>query len=317
MDSDGPSSGSNTNLNWGDVALAFSFIALDAVLSLLFGLKIGTSLVTAALRCVGQLALMALVLKSVFETKNPWAVAGIACLLNILGAFETVVNRSPRRYTHMFASILLAMVTSTIPISLITTRFIMSVEPFWKPEQYIPIVGMLAGSTISGMVVSITAVLREVQENRDKLETYLAFGASRVEACIPIAQEALRIALMPTVNGMSVIGIIAIPGMMTGALLGGSSVEQAAKLQMVIMFCISASTALGSIVAITLCLGVVIDSQHRIRDDRIDNREHLVWRTRNKLGNGVIAGVTGLWDMIRKRTQPREGGEEQAGLLRD
>jgi ABC-type iron transport system FetAB permease component len=61
---------------------------------------------------------------------------------------------------------------------------------------------MLAGSTISGMVVSITAVLRKLQENRDKIETYLAFGASRVEVCIPIEQEALRIALMPSVNGM-------------------------------------------------------------------------------------------------------------------
>jgi len=61
---------------------------------------------------------------------------------------------------------------------------------------------MLAGATISAMVVSIRMVLQELQENRDKLETYLAFGASRAEACIPIAQEALRIALMPVINQM-------------------------------------------------------------------------------------------------------------------
>ena len=61
---------------------------------------------------------------------------------------------------------------------------------------------MLAGATISAMVVSITVVLQEIQENRDKLETYLAFGASRLEACTAIAQEALRIALMPAINQM-------------------------------------------------------------------------------------------------------------------
>lgn len=66
----------------------------------------------------------------------------------------------------------------------------------------VPIVGMLTGSTISGMVVALTAVLKEVQENRDKVETYLAFGASRVEASIPIAQQALYIALVPVVNQM-------------------------------------------------------------------------------------------------------------------
>ncbi|KAF8577772.1 UPF0014-domain-containing protein [Ramaria rubella] len=278
---------SSNNLGWSSLALAFSFIAFDAFISLIFGLKIGTSLVTAAIRCVVQLSLMALVLKSVFQTNNPWAVAGIACLLNILGAFETVVNRSSKRYSHMFPTVLLAMMTSTIPISLITTRFIMSADPFWKPEQYIPIVGMLAGSTISGMVVALMAVLREVHENRDKIETYLAFGASRIEASIPIAQQALLLALTPVVNQMSVIGIISIPGMMTGALLGGSSVEQAAKLQMVIMFSISASTALGSIVATVFCLAVVIDREHRLRDDKIDPREHAVWRMRDKIGNAV------------------------------
>jgi len=61
---------------------------------------------------------------------------------------------------------------------------------------------MLAGSTISGMAVVINTVLKEVIENRDKIETYLAFGASRMEASIPIAREALVTALTPTVNQM-------------------------------------------------------------------------------------------------------------------
>ena len=76
-----PSPGTKTQLTWSSIALAFSFIALDAAISFVFGLKIGTSLVTSAVRCVVQLALMALVLRSVFETNNPWAVAGIACIL--------------------------------------------------------------------------------------------------------------------------------------------------------------------------------------------------------------------------------------------
>lgn len=78
---DDPTSGSNTHLTWASISLAFTFIALDAFLSLVFGLNIGTSLVTAAVRCVLQLALMALVLKSVFQANNPWVVAGLACTL--------------------------------------------------------------------------------------------------------------------------------------------------------------------------------------------------------------------------------------------
>ena len=69
---------SNTHLTWVNVGLAFSFIVLDAVLSSTFGLRVGGSLVTAAVRCVIQLAVVGTLLQKVFETDNPWAVAGIA-----------------------------------------------------------------------------------------------------------------------------------------------------------------------------------------------------------------------------------------------
>ncbi|KAI0833562.1 UPF0014-domain-containing protein [Trametes gibbosa] len=290
-----PGPGSSTaQLSWGNVGLAFSFILLDGFLSTTFGLGVGSSLVTAAVRCIVQLSVVALILQKVFETNNPWAVAGMACLLNFMGTAETVVNKSKKRYDYMFPSVLLGMLGSTIPVSIIGTRFAMDVEPFWRPEQYIPIVGMLCGATISGIVVSVTYVLKEIYDNKDKVEMYLAFGASRFEACKPIARDALRLALTPNINQMSVIGIIAIPGMMTGAILGGSSVEQAARLQMVIMFMISSCTALSSIVVTILALGVVVDSEHRVRTDRIDTREHAIYRGRDWVIGKIVAGVKGV-----------------------
>ena len=78
---DSPSSGSKTHLTWSSIALAFSFIASNVIVSLVLGLQIGGSLVVAAGRCVIQLALLALVLRSVYESNNPWVVAGIACTL--------------------------------------------------------------------------------------------------------------------------------------------------------------------------------------------------------------------------------------------
>lgn len=61
---------------------------------------------------------------------------------------------------------------------------------------------MLAGSTVAGVVVALSVALRELHENSDKIETYLAFGASRLEACTPLAQHALVMALTPTINQM-------------------------------------------------------------------------------------------------------------------
>ncbi|EJF64890.1 hypothetical protein DICSQDRAFT_80679 [Dichomitus squalens LYAD-421 SS1] len=291
MDPGGPEQ--TTHLNWGNVGLAFSFVLLNGVLSTAFGLGVGSGLLTAAIRCVVQLSVVALILQKVFETQNSAVVAAMAILLNLMGTIETVVNKSKKRYDWMFVSVFLGMLGSTIPVSIVGARFAMGIQPFWKPEQYIPIVGMLCGSTISGIVVSVTYVLKEIYDNRDKVEMYLAFGASRFEACKPVARDALRLALTPNINQMSVIGIIAIPGMMTGAILGGSSVEQAARLQMVIMFMISSSTALASIATTILALGVVVDAQHRVRTDRIDTREHAVWRARNWALGRVVAGVRG------------------------
>jgi hypothetical protein len=76
-----------------------------------------------------------------------------------------------------------------------------------------------------------------------------------------------------------VTGIIAIPGMMSGAILGGADVQQAARLQMIIMFMITASCALACIVATLLALSVCVDSEHRIRSERIDSRHHALRRT--------------------------------------
>ncbi|KLO17111.1 UPF0014-domain-containing protein [Schizopora paradoxa] len=307
---DGPS-GERTHLTWSNVGIGLTFVVFDALVSRFFGLGVGMPLVTAAIRCIIQLSIMALVLQKIFEAGNPWGVAGIALLLNLLGTTEVVVNKAKMRFDHIFPIVFLGMICSTIPVSILGTRFAISVEPFWKADQYIPIVGMLCGATISGVVVALNYVLKELHENRDKIETYLAFGASRLEACQPVATEALRLALTPPINQMSVLGVIAIPGMMTGAILGGSSVQQAARLQMVIMFMIAASSALASIAVTVLCLLVIVDGEQRVRVERVDERKHWVWRGRDWVVGKVGEAMKNVWVALTRRK-----GEEGNGLVR-
>ena len=110
---------------------------------------------------------------------------------------------------------------------------------------------------------------------------------------------------------VSVLGIIAIPGMMTGAILGGSSVEQAARLQMVIMFMIAASSALASIAVTVLCLLVIVDSEQRVRVERVDERKHWVWRGRDWVVGKVGGVLKEVWVAVSRRK-----GEEGNGLVR-
>ncbi len=171
---------------------------------------------------------------------------------------------------------------------------------------------MLLGNGISAIGIAMNAVSTEFANNRDRIETYLAFGAGRFEAVRPLAVDALAAALLPTINQMSVIGLISIPGMMTGAIVGGKSVEQAAKLQMIVMFMISASSALATIVALWFALTTLIDDRDRVRPDRLDARKPALYRWRDHT-------VERMWNWLTsfRCCGGRERGteEERRGLL--
>jgi len=90
-------------------------------------------------------------------------------------------------------------------------------------------------------------------------------------------------------------GIISIPGMMTGAILGGADVDQAARLQMIIMFMISASSVLACIIVTLFTLSVCVDSEHRIRPDRIHMRPHVFRRASSDAVRAVVGSARRAW----------------------
>lgn len=98
---DGTGSGGGAYLTLTNVGIGLLFVIFDAVLSGVLGLGIGTSLVVAAVRCIVQLSAMSLVLGKVFDSDSVWAVAGIALVLNVLGAIEATFNKAKARYTNM------------------------------------------------------------------------------------------------------------------------------------------------------------------------------------------------------------------------
>jgi hypothetical protein len=92
-----------------------------------------------------------------------------------------------------------------------------------------------------------------------------------------------------------VTGIITIPGMMSGAILGGADVQQAAQLQMMIMFMIVASCALACIVATLLVLTVALNSEHRIRSEHIEKRHHALCRMSSSAVRAVTDAACRAW----------------------
>ncbi|CAO3685444.1 unnamed protein product [Rhizopus stolonifer] len=304
--------GGSSQLTWVNVAVASSFILVNGVISVALGLKLEKTLIIAAIRCLFQLTIMGFILEDIFKTRQPALVMLMACVLVLLGAYETVYNKSKQTYRGMFISVLLCSGISSLLIGTVGARWAMKQKPFWVPEVFIPTIGMLLGNAMSGMAVALGSCLSSVSQQKEQMETYLSFGASRWEAGKTVAIEAVRLSMLPTINQMSVIGLIAIPGMMTGQILGGAPVGNAVKYQQIIMFLISASTSLGVLCAVVSCVRVLIDSRHRLRPERIISTKSSLFQDIKQMVSATWTGGVHLFCCcLKKAKKPRQNDNEE------
>ncbi|KAI8973807.1 UPF0014 family [Mycotypha africana] len=233
------------DLSWINVGIASTFILINGIISLSLGLKLEKSLLTSSIRCIVQLTFMGYILENIFNAKNPYLVMLMTFALIFLSSCETAYNKTDWSYSGMFPSVLLSTAFSTIFIGIIGTRYAMAEKNFWLPEFFIPTIGLLLGITSGAMAVGLSTCLTKAGRQAEQIETYLSFGASRWEAGRAVAIEAIRIAMLPSINNMSVVGLITIPGAMTGQILGGAPIMNAVRYQQIATFMISATTGLA------------------------------------------------------------------------
>ncbi|TPX59550.1 hypothetical protein PhCBS80983_g02432 [Powellomyces hirtus] len=260
-------------LDWTNVATAATLILGNALVSMLFGLGLERTLIVSAIRCVVQLTIMGQILQPVFEKENPWFVAGLSALLIMISVLEIYFNRTKHRHDYMFATVLFSMVLSVVLTSAIGNAFAIRADPWWRPRTYIPTMGMLLGNSMSGMAVGLNVVMGQATENKELIELYLAYGATRWEAARPVVIQGVRTALLPVLNMMSVMGLISIPGMMTGQIMGGASIGDAVRYQQIITFMISACTTISTVASCCACVAIIFDDHDRLRLDRIHSKK--------------------------------------------
>ncbi|CAG8511577.1 1523_t:CDS:2, partial [Scutellospora calospora] len=277
----------NIPLHWWNVGVASLFIFVSGIISMWLGLRLEKSLLISSIRCVVQLTIM-----------HPVVILGVIFFLVFLGANEIVFNKSKRRHLGMYLSVLISLGLSTLVVGIIGSRFAMYQIPFWDPRVFIPTMGMLLGNCMSAIAVAVSYVLEQFSEQKEKIELYLAFGANKWEAGRPVVAEAVRLAMLPTVNAMSIIGLISIPGMLTGQLIGGAPIMDAIKYQQIIMFMISASSALGVLMSTLVCVFICIDNSHRLRLERISDSKPWVYVIRDGLTSSIKHGITRLKKVV-------------------
>jgi putative ABC transport system permease protein len=259
-------------LSYYQVALATLLIVINGAVSVLLRLGLERRLLLAAFCAVVQLLLVGLVLEWVFRLEKWYIVLAMMVMMTLV-AGSSAIGRVAIRYPGIRLHSIAAVWVASWSLAFLALGAIVQVRPWYTPQYAIPLLGMILGNTLNGVSLGLDRLGGELSGKRPEVETLLALGATRWEAARRPVQEAVRTGLTPTINSMMVVGIVSLPGMMTGQILAGTSPVEAVKYQIVIIFLIASATALGTLIAVLFGFRRLFSADHQFQSGLLSERQ--------------------------------------------
>ena len=181
-----------------------------------------------------------------------------------LVAGYNAVKRQKLKIPHLFLPITVSIFLGTV-ISMITLIFIiLKVTPWYEPQYLIPITGMMLANTMNAAALAVDRLISETQNKRWQIEAALALGVSPYKSINPVFREAFRAALMPTINTMMIVGIVQLPGMMTGQIISGAAPEQSVRYQIIIIYMLAASVTIACIAILYFMYRLLFNNEEQL-----------------------------------------------------
>ena len=253
-------------LTFIEILLSGAGPAAVVAISYHFSLGLELQLFKGIVRSASQLFLAGFVLLSfIFSQNSLLFTFGYLSLMALVACIE-VTARQTKTYGKHFQDSFVTIILSGGLVGLYGSLIVFRPEPWYNPKIIVPTAGMLLGNSISGPSVSVGRLLSEVTEKTHEVEVRLTLGATSFEAVLPSIRSSLLTALTPHLNMLSVVGLVAIPGMMVGQMLGGSPPFVAAEYQLAILWLNTTVVGIGTLVGVFLaCRNAVFDSStHRL-----------------------------------------------------
>lgn len=238
------------DLGWLDLGLAVGLIAIAIGVSRWQGLGLGRDFVVGAVRATVQLVLVGYALIYIFALDR-WYLVVSALLIMLLVATRTAVARHEKPSRALLAITGAALLIGSGLTLAYVGAVVVRIDPWYNPRYLIPLFGMIVANAMNAAALAAERLRSEMDGRRAEVEAYLALGATAEQAAREPVRRALLAALIPTINGLMVVGIVSLPGMMTGQILAGSSPLLAVRYQIVVMFMLASSVAVTA-VAVTL-----------------------------------------------------------------
>lgn len=232
-------------LDLGDLGWALGLTVLTLVLAIWQRLDVTRSLVWATGRSVVQLLVMGYSISFIFQWRNPWAVGAILLVMVTIAA--RVAGNRLQKVKGLAIWIWGSLFLATLFTLAYALLLIIQPPEWYDPRYIIPLTGMVLGNAMNSGALAGERLLSRMEQSQGELETRLCLGASPHQAIAPYRQEAIRASLLPTLNSMMVMGLVSLPGMFTGQVLGGSPPLEAASYQILIVLMIAFANLLSAL----------------------------------------------------------------------
>lgn len=250
------------------MALLYGLCLLPVFLLWLIGLRLSRDIGISILRMTIQLALVGIYLKTLFDLNNPW-LNGLWILVMLIVADLSILRRAGLKARYFALATFTAIASSILFSTAYLVILVIQPTHYYDARYIVPLAGMILGNCLQGNVIALERFYSAVRKNENEYATFLMLGATRWEAVRPYFREAIKAAINPTIAGMATMGLVSLPGMMTGQILGGSEPGLAVKYQIAIMICIFTSTTIAGIINLKLSLAIAFNAYDVLRDDVI------------------------------------------------
>lgn len=242
------------------LGLTALLLVIPIIISYKEGLHIIKDLIVATLRAVVQLIILGFLLHYIFKINDKWLL--ILCVLVIIinASWNTISRASPVMHHVFWISFLAIFIGTALPLEgTIATGAIQ-----FTANEVIPIGGMLANNGLIAINLAYQNLDRAFVQDGTNIESKLSLAATPKLASKGAIRESIRLAIVPTIDSVKTYGLVSIPGMMTGLIIGGVPPLQAIKFQLLVVFIHTTATIMSALIATYLSYGQFFNARHQL-----------------------------------------------------
>lgn len=242
------------------LGLTALLLVIPIIISYKEGLHIIKDLIVATLRAVVQLIILGFLLHYIFKINDKWLL--ILCVLVIIinASWNTISRASPVMHHVFWISFLAIFIGTALPLAgTVATGAI-----HFTANEVIPIGGMLANNGLIAINLAYQNLDRAFVQDGTNIESKLSLAATPKLASKGAIRESIRLAIVPTIDSVKTYGLVSIPGMMTGLIIGGVPPLQAIKFQLLVVFIHTTATIMSALIATYLSYDQFFNARHQL-----------------------------------------------------